>query len=562
MPDIEERIRLLEEHVDSYRDDLRVLRTLVEHDHSSALNKIRYITEKVLHQLCTDHDVSWGKTHPTLERMLGPLVANDVIPRNIAIHVRTIQTNASPGSHYQESALTSTHVHIAQVALVDFLEWQANQRPSLVGVIPDRHAKPVRAVRRRSGLWIAAAIGSGAVLVAVAVLLAVQGDGDPAAPVPESAMGPETAATDAGVPVDAAHEPAADSGTRGAAPTGGFRIGGDVTLAEAAMLWRRLQRERRHEGVTFLSTVEGRYAVMAARGATPEQAAEVAAAVGLEASPSEAAGGAHLVPRHAQTTTSLNLRSGPGREHPTVRILPNHTIVVVIEGTVEGLVSAPGDEGFLYVVATDNHSGWCAATFLAPEDGCLPRPDPFLAEAPAARAEALARDLTYTRVRLLAPAGSGLGFVLLARDMEIGRSHVGVFLERGACNLERQFFSTIDGIVEGIFVVETERYGGETLLLTESHPSLEPGPDGREIWHAYRLTSTHPVWTLHVPTYREVPRRRRSVLTMGVTRAGSVSGYWPVRVHHRSRGRTDYYRWNGTTLELDTAVSQPAADAP
>lgn len=554
MSDIEERIRLLEEHVDSLRDDLRVLRTLVEHDHASALNKIRYITEKVLHDLCTANDVSWGKkAHPTLERMLGPLVANDVIPRNVAIHVRTIQTNASPGSHYQESALTSTHVHIAQVALLDFLEWQVSERPSLVDGIPVGPAPAARSRRRR---WIIIAVGSALTVAALAGLLVVWGGGEDEPEAPGTTESPAETTLDAGS-LDAG--PGQIAAVEDEGPTDGFRIGGDLTLTEAAMLWRTLRRSDRHAELTFLSTTPDRYAAMAPAGTSPEQAGALAATLGLEATRHEGEG-RRLVPRLVHTTTSVSLRTGPDTDHPSVRILPSGSLVVVIEGTVDGTASAlSGDAAFLYVVATADHSGWSASSLVETDDRCLPPPDAFLAEAPAARAEVLGRDLTYARVRILAPAGSGLGFVLLARDTELGRSHVGVFLEHGECQLQRQFFSTVDGIVEGTFVVETEDQGGETLLLTESHPSLEPGPDGRETWHAYRLTSTDPVWALDIPTFRNVRRQRRSILLTRAMRAGSVRGYWPVRIRHRAHpAGTDYYRWDGSALQLDTSVGRSA----
>jgi tetratricopeptide (TPR) repeat protein len=119
----EDRLRLLELHVADLSADLRVLRGLIAQDHASALNKIRYVTEKVLHGLCAKHQVSWGTKEPTLENMIGPLIAAKVIPKNIAVHVRTIQTNASPGSHFQEDALSATHVQVAQIALLELLEW-------------------------------------------------------------------------------------------------------------------------------------------------------------------------------------------------------------------------------------------------------------------------------------------------------------------------------------------------------------------------------------------------------------------------------------------------------
>jgi len=57
--------------------------------------------------------VGWGKAEPTLENMLGPLVAHGVIPRNIAVHLRTIQANASPGSHFQTDPLSDAHTYAA-----------------------------------------------------------------------------------------------------------------------------------------------------------------------------------------------------------------------------------------------------------------------------------------------------------------------------------------------------------------------------------------------------------------------------------------------------------------
>jgi hypothetical protein len=60
--------------------------------------------------------------------MIDPLVSAGSIPNNMVIHVRTIQANASPGSHYQEAALSEPHVSSARFALITFLEWFAGAR--------------------------------------------------------------------------------------------------------------------------------------------------------------------------------------------------------------------------------------------------------------------------------------------------------------------------------------------------------------------------------------------------------------------------------------------------
>ena len=48
--------------------------------------------------------------------MIGPLRKSNVVPKDIAVHVRTIQSNASPGSHYQERPLGPSHVQVSLLA--------------------------------------------------------------------------------------------------------------------------------------------------------------------------------------------------------------------------------------------------------------------------------------------------------------------------------------------------------------------------------------------------------------------------------------------------------------
>jgi hypothetical protein len=118
----------LKQNLPELAQDLANLEKLLAVDVPSALNKIRYITEKVLHGLCTKSGVSWGQAEPTLERMIGPLAAAGRIPKSAAIHVKTVQLVASPGSHFQESELTQAHVEIAMLGLAGLLEWLSSSR--------------------------------------------------------------------------------------------------------------------------------------------------------------------------------------------------------------------------------------------------------------------------------------------------------------------------------------------------------------------------------------------------------------------------------------------------
>jgi tetratricopeptide (TPR) repeat protein len=119
---VEERLASLEQRLGLLTDDLRRLRRLAtDIDVASALNKARSVTEKVALALCERHKVTWGSAEPTLERIVGPLVAAEAIPKDIAAHVRTIQLYGNMGSH--ANTVSEAHLTLALVALVEFLEW-------------------------------------------------------------------------------------------------------------------------------------------------------------------------------------------------------------------------------------------------------------------------------------------------------------------------------------------------------------------------------------------------------------------------------------------------------
>jgi WD40 repeat protein/transcriptional regulator with XRE-family HTH domain len=118
-------LRDLKRRLPDFAGDLEALETLLAVDVQSPLNKIRYITEKVLSGLCADRGVSWGPKKPTLENMIGPLLAAGHIPDDVAVHIRALQTVASPGSHFLTSPLSVSHVEIGLVALCEVLRWHA-----------------------------------------------------------------------------------------------------------------------------------------------------------------------------------------------------------------------------------------------------------------------------------------------------------------------------------------------------------------------------------------------------------------------------------------------------
>jgi CheY-like chemotaxis protein len=146
MSEIRQRLQAQGARLPELSEDLRALDRLFETDVQSALNKVRVVAEKVLHRLCTDQGVSWGSAEPTLERMLSPLVSSGVIPKDVGVHVRTVQTNANFGSHFQQSAPSSAHLAIAANALAEFLVWYEGRSHPTASGTPGR-AVPPRALR-------------------------------------------------------------------------------------------------------------------------------------------------------------------------------------------------------------------------------------------------------------------------------------------------------------------------------------------------------------------------------------------------------------------------------
>lgn len=123
-----ERLEDLENKLALFSKDLKVLQKLHHiQDPQGQLNKIRYISEGILQLLCKNHNVGWGKSEPTLERMIGPLRAQKILPAPIASHLRSIQSTTSPGSHYQMDKLSESHVQIAMLALIELLDWYLSE---------------------------------------------------------------------------------------------------------------------------------------------------------------------------------------------------------------------------------------------------------------------------------------------------------------------------------------------------------------------------------------------------------------------------------------------------
>lgn len=127
------RLRKLEKYILQFANDIKILRRLYAlDDYQGQLNKIRYIAEGVLRNVCLEHQLELNNK-PTLGDMLKKIdkSSEKILPASTLAHFRSIQHNCNPGSHYQEDEdqLTKSHTQIALLALIEILEWYAPPPP-------------------------------------------------------------------------------------------------------------------------------------------------------------------------------------------------------------------------------------------------------------------------------------------------------------------------------------------------------------------------------------------------------------------------------------------------
>jgi hypothetical protein len=157
MTDARKEIRRLKEKLTGFSSELSALESLLGgNDAPSILTKVRFITEKLLQAVCLRNDMKWGEGPPTIERMIGPLIARGAVPSDIALFVRTIQTHASPGSHYQRRPLSLTHVNIALEALIKTLEWYfTSEDPHVLPRSEPAHGSTTQRIRLIGAIGVA-----------------------------------------------------------------------------------------------------------------------------------------------------------------------------------------------------------------------------------------------------------------------------------------------------------------------------------------------------------------------------------------------------------------------
>jgi len=348
------------------------------------------------------------------------------------------------------------------------------------------------------------------------------------------------------------------------AATGPFRIGEAGDLRTAALRYRRLLREGRAGDTWITPAGDGRYALMAPETAKAEDAREIARAIEVEASPQQPDREDALEPSMVRTTVPLNLRAGPDADEELIRTLPDGTVAVVLHGQVDGKTSEPGGRGnWSYTVATANDQGWSASRYHEPYDGCLPIPAKLLDDVPRRRVAELRRDITYTTVDLRIDGRTRDGFMLVARDPDQRMSHVAVLRDAGECNVEEVRQYAVQGIVEDAFVLTTEPRGGETLVVTVSHPEPERDPEGEQTHRVYVLDRDTPVWDRTLPTGPNATYDRWTAARAVTEGASGVEGYWPLAFipEDMQAGPGEYFAWTGSTLEHDdTALDGPPLD--
>jgi hypothetical protein len=263
---------------------------------------------------------------------------------------------------------------------------------------------------------------------------------------------------------------------------------------------------------------------------------------------------AGISPVVVRVTASLNVRSGPAAAETYIRTLPEGTIVVVLRGLVDGIVSQPGRGNWSRVVASETLHGWVASGVTSDYTGCAPELGTVLTQLAGDRSDAVARDVLASRMEI---GAAGLFFLLTARDPDRARSYVGLFASDRRCQLEQRQIVVLDGEVEDALVTATAQQGGEPLLAAGSRAFGAAGAP--TTWRFWRLETPAPVWEVTVPTAMDVPDGRRGgVIAPFESRRGPSQGWWPVRVR-RADQSLEYYTWTGTTFALPELTGDSAA---
>jgi len=450
----------------------------------------------------------------------------------------------------------------------------ATDPPAVPGTIGLAMASPTEALpspRRRGraaiGIAAAGALGLATLLV---LALALASPEPPRAELAPAAAEPAPP-PDAGPAAETARPPAPTP-----APPSGVRVTGARPLEALASDWAELPSSLRELPFRFTRLDDGWAARLPAE--TPPAALERAMrALGSVVSAPEAYDpSVGLRPARMSSTVRLTLRRTPTTDAPNVlRVLPHDTVVVALHE------SGDSDEGFLQVVVSRRQRGWVTARFLAPLEGCVPSRAAILDESLAyleevyggevydeledeaddvfGQAERAAEESLAVRTRIWSEGRPRSAFLLITPDV-YGAAEIVAYALDAECELERLTTHRLGGALGEVFLTETLRGGGQTLLVASHAPRDSLGADGILQWSATPLHRRREVWSAQLPTAESLPDHRRGSVSGTRDRAGRARREPFALVVRRPGEERQWWIWQGDRLVLEEGDAPPAEE--
>jgi len=230
--------------------------------------------------------------------------------------------------------------------------------------------------------------------------------------------------------------------------------------------------------------------------------------------------GADLRPARVHTTASVNLRQGPGAEHPIVTALPEGTIAVALYGEIAGHASEAGGRGrWTYVVVSGEDGGWTSARFLAADDGCIPSVDGFPG----------GNDVLVVRATL---TGERRALLTVSASTDPLETVIDAWELNDECAPNRMSRTTLGGIIEELRPLDdSDRYGGHWQgtgrFMVTWRESLEHVDGAETEWTVILAGRDEPLWHDRLSTDSSIPRGRRDRVRV---RSEDASGTCPFSI--------------------------------
>ncbi|GAB5543837.1 MAG: hypothetical protein SangKO_035970 [Sandaracinaceae bacterium] len=432
----------------------------------------------------------------------------------------------------------------------------------------------------RRMLWIGLA---GAVAIAGAAGLFFAGAGgesvEPETLVAADAPSDPERAEDAG--------PAMSVGPTAPPSPRGFRVTGARPLEELAFDWAELPESQRARPFRFTRLDDGWVARLP--GDTPSEAiGEISRGLRgvVVQEPYEPSAGVR--PARMHSTVRLSLRREPTTDRPNLlRVLPHDAVAVALYGEVDGARSAAeGEDAFTHVAISRSQRGWVTARFLAPLEACLPSAAAVLDEIVAdleelygggevygelgdegeaedlyGQAERTARGSLTLRTHAWIEGRRQPVFLVVGTNVEMRDADIIVYGLDPTCEIDRLASHHVSGVLDEVFLTETIRGGGQTLLVTSHAPRDSLGADGVRAWTAKPLHRSTEVWSARLPTEDGLPDHRRASVSGTRDRAGSHRRE-PFALTVRSPGAPrQWWVWEGDALVSEDGAEEEAGGA-